>query len=233
MNSSNKIRKSFDTVLADEQLKEQTRKKLNSVHRKKACGFGRNVKQNLGLMMTVLILAIGIGGYSLFATPFSYVSVDVNPSLELVLNRFDWVIEVKAYNSDGEDLLKDLDLKGKHYKEAILCLTESEKMQEYLDGTSTYTFTIASGSHHKENELCMELDELSKGLDCPGNSVHSDLHCVEEAHKENLSLGKYTAYQELLQVDETITIEDCHHLSVDEMHRMAESCQSESHHKHH
>ncbi len=230
MNSSNKIREGFDLIKADEHLKNQTREKINAVRNRRSRQFKGNRKRNLALVLSTLILVIGMSGYSLIFTPFSYVSIDVNPSLELVLNRFDWVIEAKAYNEDGEDLLDGLDLKGKNYKEAIACIAGSQKMQEYLDENSIYTFTIASSSHHKENELCMDITILSQELDCPGNSVHSNLHYVEEAHKEDLSLGKYTAYQELLQVDDTITIEDCHHMSVEEMHHMTESHQSKDHH---
>ena len=232
MSPSNKLHESLNFIHADEQLIKQTKEKLDTVRHKKTKGGANNFRRNLGLVLTVLILAVGIGSYSFLYTPFSYVSIDVNPSLELVLNRFDWVIEAKAYNEDGKDLLENLDLNGKSVKDAILCIAGSEKMQEYIDENSIYTFTIASSSYHKENELCVNIEELSKDLDCPGNSVHSDLHCVEEAHKEDVSLGKYTAYQELLQVDDTITIEDCHHMSVDEMHHLAESHKSEDHHEH-
>jgi hypothetical protein len=35
----------------------------------------------------------------------AYVDIDVNPGVELILNRYSRVIDVSAYNDDGADLL--------------------------------------------------------------------------------------------------------------------------------
>lgn len=226
MNLSNKIQETFDDVKCKPELKLKTKDYLNEIRLKKNGQNRFNHRKNLIVAFVSLIFVVGIGSYSFLMAPFSYVSVDVNPSLELVLNRLDWVIEAKAYNEDGEVILSDVSLKGMNYKDAITCLAKSEKMKEYLDQDSVYNFTIASGSSHKEAELCLTIESLSSVLDYPYNSIHSDLHCVEEAHKEDLSLGKYTAYQELLQYDSTITIEDCHHMSVEEMHHQTETHKS-------
>ena len=53
------------------------------------------------------MLAVSIGGYSYIQTPVSYVSIDVNPSVELTLNRVDRVISATAFNGDGEAVLED------------------------------------------------------------------------------------------------------------------------------
>ena len=43
----------------------------------------------------VAILILGVGTWA-YASPYSYISLDVNPSIEFVLNRFDRVLKVKA-----------------------------------------------------------------------------------------------------------------------------------------
>ena len=43
-------------------------------------------------------------GTWVYASPYSYVSLDVNPSIEYTLNRFDRVLRVKAINDDGKCL---------------------------------------------------------------------------------------------------------------------------------
>jgi hypothetical protein len=53
-----------------------------------------------------------------YLTPYSYVSLDVNPSFEFFVNRFDRVLTVKAFNDDGGEMSKDIDidgLKNRHY----------------------------------------------------------------------------------------------------------------------
>ncbi len=43
-----------------------------------------------------------------YYTPYSYVSLDVNPSIEFSLNRFNIVLSAKGVNSDGEEILSGL-----------------------------------------------------------------------------------------------------------------------------
>ena len=43
----------------------------------------------------ILILCLGFGSWYYWETPVSYVSIDVNPSIELVLNRADRVVRVE------------------------------------------------------------------------------------------------------------------------------------------
>ena len=49
------------------------------------------------------------GGTWLYFTPTMEISVDINPSIELGVNRFDRVISVDGYNEDGQALAQLLD----------------------------------------------------------------------------------------------------------------------------
>jgi len=65
------------------------------------------------VMCSALTAMIAIaGGITLWAykTPYSYVSLDVNPSIEYSLNRFDKVISITAVNDDGQEILNKLEL---------------------------------------------------------------------------------------------------------------------------
>ncbi len=67
------------------------------------------------------LFVLGTGTWA-YAAPYSYVSLDVNPSIEFTVNRFDRVIRVKAVNDDGEELLKNInlnDLKNETIKNAL------------------------------------------------------------------------------------------------------------------
>ena len=55
----------------------------------------------------------------------------------------------------------------------------------------------------------------------------SDHSCMEEAHQHNMSFGKYRTYLELLQYDDEVTIDDCHGMSMGEMHDKIDSCKHE------
>ncbi len=65
-----------------------------------------------------LFLIIGIFAWMYFA-PYSYVSLDVNPSIEYTLNRFEVVLDAKAANEDGEEILEGLDLTNLGIEDAL------------------------------------------------------------------------------------------------------------------
>ncbi len=85
----------------------------------------------LAAACAALFLLMGMGGYAWIQLPVSYVSIDVDPSIELALNRFDKVISVAAYNDEGKRIIEKLSLKGKKYTEAIDLLVESEDMKSW------------------------------------------------------------------------------------------------------
>lgn len=70
-----------------------------------------------------------------YLTPYSYVSLDVNPSFEFSINRFDRVLTVKAVNDDGEKLSKNIDiggLKNKEIQNAVKSVLSELKNQGYI-----------------------------------------------------------------------------------------------------
>lgn len=80
-------------------------------------------KRNARILLRIAAAAaaaavIGIPAYAYY-TPYSYVSLDVNPSIEFSLNRFDRVLSYDAVGSDGQEVLKRLSLKNKNIQEAI------------------------------------------------------------------------------------------------------------------
>ena len=55
----------------------------------------------LALAMGVILSSAG-GAYAYAKAPVAYVSMDINPSVELGVNVFDNVVSVEAYNEDGK-----------------------------------------------------------------------------------------------------------------------------------
>lgn len=66
-------------------------------------------------MAACFVLCVALGGYHLYFTPTSIISMDINPSIELEINRFDKVIGVDGYNEDGENLVESLHMLNENY----------------------------------------------------------------------------------------------------------------------
>ena len=214
----NKIYHAFDGVKASYQIKESTKQALLAAQSKKTPPVYRRVSRwAFGAVCMMLLLMAGFGGYSLVHTPVSYVSIDVNPSIELALNRFDAVVSATAYNEEGNTILKQLDLKGKKYTEAIDDIVNCEAMKPYLIKDSEVVFTVAA-SKGQENELKAGVEKCSGHISQNCQYSSADLETVEQAHEVELSLGKYNAYLQLSEYDETVTPDDCRHMSMSEIH---------------
>ena len=167
----------------------------------------------------VLILGVGTWAY---ASPYSYVSLDVNPSIEYIVNRFDRVLRVNAVNDDGEELLKEINLKELKNRSIQDALTETvEQIQEagYFSGQEEGGIVIATSAQNtdKAEELALELQsaveeeivENSKNVTVETFSVTKDR--VDQAKELGVTPGKLNLVEKLQESasgEDTIVLEE-------------------------
>lgn len=224
---ANKIRQAFDNIQADTQLKETTKQAL-------AAKRGKKARKRTGLILALACMALsfiaGMQAYSWIQTPVSYVSIDVNPSMELALNSLDRVIAASPYNDEGAEILNGLRLKGKKYTDAIKTIMGSNAMGMYLTDDPDLVFTVASD---KDREITLETGAADASRETGHNchSVSTDIETAAQAHDNGLSLGKYNAYLQLAQYDDTVTVDQCRDMSMSEIHALIRDHQQEGHHQ--
>ena len=95
-----------------------------------------------------------------YLTPYSYVSLDVNPSFEFSLNRFDRVLAVKAVNDDGEEFVKNVNvdgLKNKEIQNAVKdVLNELENQGYIIEGEEGGVIVATSSKTKEKTEMLAE-----------------------------------------------------------------------------
>jgi len=150
-----------------------------------------------------------------YLTPYSYVSLDVNPSVEYTVNIFDRVLSVKAVNDDGEEILKEMDiddLKNKNIEVAV---------QEVINGIIDAGFfaegeeggvmiAASSKNDEKSQELADKLKskveekikEESSESEVEVEAVIVGEERVEEARKLGVTPGKLNLVQKLQESSE-------------------------------
>ena len=79
-------------------------------------------------LLAVMLLLIVVPGVQ--AT--NYFTIDINPSIGIETDSDGIILSVKAQNSDAEDLLADLDLKGMSFIDALRCVVQAAEEQGYL-----------------------------------------------------------------------------------------------------
>lgn len=132
-----------------------------------------------------------------YFTPYSYVSLDINPSFEFSINRFDLVLDVKALNNDGEKVVESMEmgtLKNKEIKEAVKSVLSELKDQGYIiDGKEGGVVVAASSkSSEKTNELAASLktaveEEVSAKTEEKEIILEEKQNNIERAEKGDLS----------------------------------------------
>lgn len=93
---NNQIGRAFAQIHATDQMRQSARRVYCTVQSKEK----RRSKAVLRLAVACgLFLCMGIGNWYVFAAPVSYISVDINPSVELTLNRLNRVTAAEGKNA--------------------------------------------------------------------------------------------------------------------------------------
>lgn len=223
--TQNGLQKSMENIKATEQMKQNTLRYLEAQRTKQK----RNIFQQrpyaalrYAMAVVCVFLMAGAGGYTVYSRPVSYISIDVNPSIELAVNRFDRVVSVTGYNADGHDILQHVPLKNISYLQAIDRLLQDAYYSRFLSRDSQLVVTVVS--EHSDAMLeQIQANDSFQALDALTYS--SDTACMKEAHQHEMSFGKYRAFLELAQYDDDITVEDCHGMSMGEIQNRIKTCQ--------
>lgn len=198
---------------------------------KKVVTLKKKIIRTVSAAACICIVLAGGMAATTYAKPVSYIGMDVNPSIELCLNKWNRVIDVVTYNEEASEICNNLKLKHKYYTNAVEILLSDDEFSAYCknDETSDLTFTIVSD----------DCEDLQDGIrNCNGYSESSgeihyaDEETLEAAHDNKCSIGKYAAYEELQRYDSGLTIEDCNNMTMHELHEEIDSHHSGNHDSH-
>jgi len=112
-----------------------------------------------------ILITLMLGGYRVYAinaAPTDYVSIDINPSIELALNSKGKVIKAKSYNSEGAKLLKEANPEDKPLNQALQLLIPKalNKSNSSNSGSDTVIMTYTSSPNLQEENLKREVAEI-------------------------------------------------------------------------
>lgn len=212
-----KIKEAFEQIQAENELKEKTKEFIFQ----KTNGYSKVRTGTYKYLVSVFACAVllFIGGHWLYFTPTVEISIDINPSIELEINRFDKIISLESYNADGQELIKTLNVKFKDYSEAMNQIFRSEDIISLLEKDEIMTIAvIGSGNTQSEKVLSNLQSYTEEKHNTYCYYAHSEE--VENAHESGLSCGKYKAYLELKEVNPDITVDDIHHMTMREIRNM-------------
>lgn len=226
---NDRLKHAFDAIHADDGLKRNTITFLRDKGREKQKNHRAGLRRwGLALACFLVLMVAGVSSYNAYFTGTMYIDVDINPSIELTINRFNRVIAVYAYNADGEVLLKQLDLMHAPYDSAVTMLTEAAIREGYLPDGGLISVTLQSERGTGDDGAIETLQtNISSAVYSHHAAAQVDVFAVggdvrEHAHEQNLSPAKYLAILELQEVDPTATVESCRDHTIGEIRALTE-----------
>lgn len=208
-----RLQDAFDKIHAEQDLKDHTLEFLENTTN----GYReRKIIPSKWLIAAatcfVVLLSAGMG-YFAYLTPAFAISIDVNPSIELGINRFNKVVSVDTYNEDGYAVMSAIDVYYLDYEDALEQILADKGMKKYIAQNQLIAITVFGRDEDKNNEM---LDNVTTSTAC-----YANVHCsssnskeVTAAHEAGMSFGKYKAFLELQALDPDITAEDIQGLTM-------------------
>lgn len=212
------LKTALDKVTADEALKQSTRAFLSrQTHEYGAAKARPRTARRLAAAFACLALVIvGGTGYWAYFSPTCAISIDINPSVELAVNRFDKVISVEGIGEDGEALAETLDVRFLNYADALDSLLENQTVEDYLAQDEVLSIAVAGDNQGQADAILAQAETCTAGT----KNVYchaADSEELEHAHEAGLSFGKYQAFLILQSLDPSVTPDDVQGLTMREI----------------
>lgn len=173
-------------------------------------------KQNRFKVYTRRIAAVAavfvfmlIGAGILTRIPVTYVSLDVNPSVEYKLNVFDQVVDVVMVNEDAKTLLENTALVNQPAEQAIRKTVELLGENNYLKAEQKNDIVIsATGSVAKKSKAVLHsvtkaTKEATESIDVSADIIviESSMSDLKQAEKLGTTPGKMLLVNEIIEAD--------------------------------
>lgn len=184
--------------------------------RRKALRFAKGGRI-VAIAAYVALVACLIGGVADFLRPVAHVGIDVNPSVELTLNRFDVVVGTCALNDDGQRALDEVPCMWRAFDDAARDLDGA--MRAIAGEGAVVVVSIDCDNENRYAALAAQSNDC---FGCNGEA-HCDRTSAEErqaAHDSGMGVAKYRAYQALQEAGVDISAEECASMSMRELRNM-------------
>jgi len=219
--------KSVKPVMPSDGFKEKvlsSARRVPIIENKPINRFGvimRRYAAAFAVLCLTLVAAVTLLGF--YGENYYEVYIDVNPSIEVSVNRFGVINKVNYINADAKNVFKDVELKGKKPEEAITDITYALDKGGYLKNDSELFISGYSGADADVNKIVEALYYMvfdiseEKGY---GATVLTGKFTEEqrkEALSKNISPLKYSLITSLLALDDDYTMENLAYLSMGEL----------------
>ena len=193
-----------------------------------------HTKKWIAVAATLIVVfgsVIGFAAYQFSHTAASIVCLDVNPSIEIELDKNDRALKVNALNEDAKIIVGDMDFTGSDIEVVVNALIGSMLKEGYLSDTSNSLLLSVEGkSADRTTRLQQELNEIIDYLmtssQFEGSVISQTITGDDSTYQSlasqyNISIGKAKLIQEIVTNNSTYKFEDLAGLSINELNLLS------------
>lgn len=224
----------LDNILSEcaGQKDEVTAMTQNNINSKKSL-----LRWAIGVAAAFAVIAGGVICAGLYQTEHSIqstVMLDVNPSIELEVNKNERVLAVNPLNDDGKIIIGDMNFEGCDINVAVNALVGSMLKNGYLSELSNSILVSVNGNNSEnsaalQEKLEREISEAMQSNSFRGAVVSQTVTEDEDlkvlADLYGISLGKAQLIRHIVDQNTLYTFEELSKLSVNELNLLRETAE--------
>mgnify|MGYP001809847369 CR=1 FL=1 len=176
-----------------------------------AVKIARNPKT---IFVVACVIIIFIIVYVYGRVPTSYLSVDINPSIEMGVNAFGRVVSVNSYNKEGKELIGDVNVEGKSVKEATKLIISRSILEGYISSVkeATILLTVAMNNDKIANKILANANSGANEILIKGTyktTIYKNVVAMSyynDANKYGMSIGRYDLYKKAKEKNSAETV---------------------------
>lgn len=234
----NRIRSSYENIAPDilesvlSDCDTQKGQVIIMQEKKKKKSF---VKYMAGMAAALLLVIGGMTGMNIYQGNHAIAStimLDVNPSIEIQVNKGEKVLDVKALNEDAKIVVGDMDFSGSSLDVTVNALIGSMLRNGYIsDAANSILVTVDNDDpavgQAMQSRLMSEINAILESGNVSGavlgQTVTNDSEIQKLAEQYGITIGKAKLIKQITQQNTFYTFEDLVPLTINELNLISES----------
>ena len=213
----------LDSVLSECETQKGT---VIVMTEKKKVHWGIKLAAAAAMLALIIGIGFGAGTYRLEHRVVTTVSLDVNPSVELRVNRQERVLEALALNEDAGTVLDGMDLEGSDLNVAVNAVIGSMVRNGYITELSNSVLISVDSEKDADAKALQEklTAEVSKMLDkrefagaVLGQTVEPEEELKSKAEEFGITVGKANLIDTIVREEEQYSFEALAELTVHQL----------------
>lgn len=175
----------------------------------------------IGVIAVMLVAVVAFAGIKLNQPAYAF-KLDVNPSIEIVSNRLDKVVQVNALNEDAKEMLKEFEIKDNDLEDTIEDIADLMVLSGYIRGGRDNIVMITVNDERANPDA---VNKLNQAIAAYLENKQIEATILNQSLSKELydnNTGSQMVAKKLNKIDDDLDLEVISKLNIKELIEIAE-----------